>query len=103
MFVVRIDLKIRTEQRAAFRAYAGADGLRPRSFAGCVDYTFCEDLSEPTRVLLYEEWTTRDLFEVYKASDFFHATGARLREMLQEPPRSAYYESDDIFDSCVAE
>jgi quinol monooxygenase YgiN len=101
MFVVRVSLKIQSSHGEAFRAYAASEGLEPRKLPGCVEYSFCEDLAEPLRVLLYEEWASRPEFEAYKASSFFAATGTRLRGMLAEPPRSAYYESDDVFAACA--
>ena len=96
MFVVRIEMKVQPEQLGAFREYAGADGLEARKLPGCVDYTFCEEIGNPSRVLLYEEWSSRAQFEAYRASSVFLATGPRLRSMLAAPPKSAYYESDDV-------
>jgi quinol monooxygenase YgiN len=101
MFIARINLKLRAGQRAAFRDYAGAEGLQARTLAGCVDYSFFEDVGDPTRVLLYEEWASRKQFEAYKASPVFEAAGARLRPLLEEPPKSAYYESEDVYASCA--
>ena len=101
MFIVRIDLKIAEAARAAFRDYARSGGRDAYALPGCRDYSFCEDLADPTRVLLYEEWATREHFEAYRASTIFEAIGARLRPMLAAPPKSAYYESDDVFASCA--
>jgi quinol monooxygenase YgiN len=103
MFVARIALKIQDPQRDAFRRYAAAEGLAPRTLAGCVEYSFCENVSDPTRVLLYEEWASRDAFESYKASPMFAAVGARLQPMLAAAPKSAYYESENIFDTCAVQ
>jgi quinol monooxygenase YgiN len=102
MFIARIVLTIQDPQRDAFRQYAAGEGLGPRALAGCVDYSFCEDVAEPKRVLLYEEWATREAFESYKASPSFAAASARLQPMLAEPPRSAYYDSEDLFGGACA-
>jgi quinol monooxygenase YgiN len=101
MFIARIALKIKDQQRDAFRRFAAADGRAARALEGCVDYCFCEDVADPARVLLYEEWVTRDAFESYKASPVFEAAAARLQPMLAEVPKSAYYESDDLFRACA--
>jgi hypothetical protein len=37
----------------------------------------------------------------YRDSPVFKEAGAQLRPMLEEPPRSAYYESDDVFAACA--
>lgn len=101
MFIVRIDLDVRPEHRDALRAVAAEDGPTARGLPGCVDYTFCEDVLRPERVLLYEEWRSRAEFEAYRASLVFTQMGARLRPLLNAPPKSAYYESDDVFAQCA--
>jgi quinol monooxygenase YgiN len=101
MFVVRIEMKVRPEERDTFRDFVTADGLSARNLAGCIDYSFCEEVGNPQRVLLYEEWATREEFEAYRASSAFLSTGARLRPLLAEPPKSAYYESEDVFSACA--
>lgn len=68
---------------------------------GCVAYAFLEDVGDANSVMLYEEWASRDAFDAYKASPAFVAAGAKLRPMLAEPPKSAYYESEDLFTSCA--
>src|SRR5262249_17778783 len=101
MFVVRIEMKLRPEQRNAFQDYVRIDGLEARKLPGCVDYSFCEDVGNPLRVLLYEEWSTREQFDAYRASTVFSASGPRLRSMSAEPPKSAYYEADNVFEACA--
>ncbi len=101
MFVVRIDLKLRAEKRSAFHEYVRVEGRRARELDGCLDYSFCEDLDDPTRVILYEEWSSRAQFEAYRSSALFAATGARLRPMLAQGPDSAYYESENLFTTCA--
>ena len=101
MFVARIDLRIRPESRHAFHEYARSGVEDARALDGCVDYSFCEDVNDPTRIILYEEWRSRADFEAYKSSALFEATGARLRPMLAKAPSSAYYESDDLFATCA--
>lgn len=97
MFIARVELEIKPSEQDAFRAYASSDALEVRDLPGCVRYRFTEDVSEPSHVLLYEEWSSRAAFEAYKASPLFAAAGAKLRPMLSAPPTSAYYESDDVF------
>ena len=46
--------------------------------------------------------TTRDAFESYKGSAMFSTVGARLQAMLAESPKSAYYESDNVFGGACA-
>ncbi len=101
MFIARIALRLRAAQKDAFQAFVCGEGLEARKRPGCVDYSFLEDVTDPARVVLYEEWTNRQAFDAYKASPLFEAIGARLGPMLEAPPKSAYYESDDVFGSCA--
>jgi quinol monooxygenase YgiN len=101
MFIARVTLRIRPSDRAAFRAYAVEESRQARGLPGCVEYSFSEDVGDPARVLLYEEWANREQFEAYRESPLFKAAGAHLGPMLEEPPRSAYYESDDVFATCA--
>ncbi len=101
MFIARIELRIEPAARDAFRRYAAAEAVTARQLAGCVQYAFLEDVGDPLRVLLYEEWSTRATFDAYRGSSLFAAAGATLRPMLTEPPKSAYYESDDLFAACA--
>lgn len=91
MFIARISLVV--TDRDALRAFAGAEVAAARALPGCVDYRFCEDVTSPNRILLYEEWTDRDSFEAYKSSPLFAKAGAAIRPLLAEPPQSAYYDS----------
>jgi quinol monooxygenase YgiN len=101
MFIARVTLTIQDRQRDEFRRFASAEALEARALAGCVEYAFCEDVADPSRVLLYEEWSSRDAFEAYKKSALFEASGARLMPMLAGAPKSSYYESDDLFGACA--
>jgi len=101
MFIARIELAIKPSERSAFRAYVAEEAPLVRALAGCVRYRFSEDVTEPSHVLLYEEWASRAEFEAYKSSPLFTGAGATLGPMLAAPPSSAYYESDDVFTSCA--
>jgi quinol monooxygenase YgiN len=101
MFIARVTLRIRASDRLGFRAYAVEESRRARDLPGCVEYAFFEDVSDAARVLLYEEWANRESFEAYRDSSLFKEAGAHLRPMLEEPPKSAYYESEDVFAACA--
>lgn len=101
MFVVRVELSIQETKREDLRAFVVSEAREARKLAGCKEYAFCEDIAEPLRVLLYEEWATRADFEAYRNSAIFTASGAHLRPLLSKPPRSAYYDSDDVFSTCA--
>ena len=102
MIIARIELELQPSQQPSFRHYARSEAARARVLEGCVRYAFHEDVADPLRVLLYEEWTSREAFEAYKASPLFAEAGQHLRPMLAAPPKSAYYESEDLFARCGA-
>lgn len=97
MFIARIVLEIQEPHREAFRRFANGEALAARALDGCVEYAFAEDVADPTRVFLYEEWSSKAAFEAYKQSPVFAASGANLRPLLAAPPKSAYYESENVF------
>ena len=97
MFVIRIQLTLQAATRDAFRQWVVDAGLAARALTGCVEYTFGEDVADPLRVILYEEWTTQADFEAYKQSAVFAATSERLRPMLAQPPKSAYFRAENVF------
>jgi quinol monooxygenase YgiN len=101
MFIARVTLRIRPSEQAGFSAYALEESRQARDLPGCVEYAFYADVGDPARVLLYEEWANREQFEAYRQSSLFKAAGAHLVPMLAEPPRSAYYESEDLFAACA--
>ena len=101
MFIARVALQIQSSHQTAFRSFATSEGKAARALPGCVEYRFCEDVADPTQILLYEEWADRAAFEAYKASKLFTDAGTVLGPMLAAAPRSAYYEADDIFESCA--
>lgn len=54
------------------------------------------DPSDPDRVLLYEEWSTRDAAEAYMHSEYFRASADVLFPLMTGTPDSAYYEAERV-------
>lgn len=97
MFIARIALEV--DDLEAFRRHAALEVVAVRALPGCVTYRFCQDVTTPSEVLLYEEWSSASSFEAYKSSPLFEEISAGLMPLLTAPPKSAYYESDDLFEA----
>ena len=68
----------------------------PDAFAGCELFVVSVESSGAERVVLAEEWRSREDFERYTGSDQFAATMAAVGPLLAGPPNSAYYESERV-------
>lgn len=56
MIVVTGIFEIAPESLDAARGLAGPMGRASRAEAGCAAYAFYQDLEDPTRIRIYEEW-----------------------------------------------
>ena len=68
----------------------------PEAFAGCELFVVSVESAGAERVVLAEEWSSRDDFERYTSSDQFAATMAAVGPLLAGPPNSAYYEAERV-------
>jgi len=97
MFTVRVAARVRPEGRKAFVAQLKKEEHEvPESFTGCERFSVYSDPAEPTNVLLYEEWQSRDAFDAYRTSDYFEASGAILFPLIDGAPDSAYFEAERV-------
>jgi quinol monooxygenase YgiN len=95
MFTVRVALQVRSPDRERFVAQLQTERREvPGQFDGCERFDVCCDTEDPTRILLYEEWLSREAFDAYRTSDYFAAGGAVLFPLIDGEPASAYYESE---------
>ncbi len=61
--------------------------VRPsRKDRGCLRYDLCQDLSEPTRFAMLEEWESEEALEAHLAQPWLRAAVAGLMHMLAGRP-----------------
>ncbi|MGO8877798.1 MAG: putative quinol monooxygenase [Acidimicrobiales bacterium] len=97
MFTVRVAVRVLPEGRSAFLAQLEKEAHEvPELFDGCERYGIYSESSEPESVFVYEEWTSRAAFDVYRTSDYFMQAGAVLYPLMDGVPDSAYYESERV-------
>jgi len=61
--------------------------VRPsRKDRGCLRYNLCQDLSEPTRFAMLEEWESEEALEAHLAQPWLRAAVGRLTHMLADRP-----------------
>ncbi len=97
MFTVRVAARVRAEGREMFVEQLKKEEREvPAQFTGCERFRVYADPAEPTSVLLYEEWQSREAFDAYRTSDYFGASGAILFPLIDGAPDSAYFESERV-------
>jgi quinol monooxygenase YgiN len=94
MFVARVNLVTTADGRQMLIDQLSRETTEtPANFAGCERFDVSVSSTDPHRVRLLEEWTSREAFDLYRESDFFAHAMAKLGPCLAEPPDSAYYDA----------
>ena len=97
MFCVRVELRVQPEGRdRLLDRLKREESEVPDRFAGCERFAVFSDPSDPDRILLYEEWSTRDAAEAYMHSEYFRASADVLFPLMTGTPDSAYYEAERV-------
>jgi quinol monooxygenase YgiN len=97
MLTVRVAVRVQPEGRDLFVAQLKKESQEvPDRFDGCERFDVYCDPTDAGSALIYEEWTSRDAFDAYRASAYFEAGGAVLFPLLDGAPDSAYYESERV-------
>jgi quinol monooxygenase YgiN len=68
----------------------------PSKFEGCELFVVSVDTTEPNTMMIAEEWTTRDRFDAYQASEHFAAIMNVAGPCLAGPPSSAHFVGDRV-------
>jgi quinol monooxygenase YgiN len=86
---------IRTKPGRTDEIIDGLTDILPdtRAFAGCNRLDVVQDVDDPTRIALIEEWDSKEQFAAYRAWRAETGTGlARWADALAEPPAIRVYE-----------
>lgn len=94
--VVRVLLKVRTDQREAFIRYLEDETQKVKQLSGCERYALYRATGDDDSFLLYEEWASADAFAAYQSSDLLKQSFQVLGPMLAGPPESAYYAAEAV-------
>ena len=65
----------------------------PERFSGCERFAVFSDPTDPDSLLLYEEWTNKEVADAYLKSDELQESRAALFPLIDGSPDSAYYEA----------
>jgi quinol monooxygenase YgiN len=68
----------------------------PSKFEGCELFVVSVDTAEPNTMMIAEEWSTRDRFDAYQASEHFAAIMNVAGPCLAGPPSSAYFVGERV-------
>lgn len=86
MIVVNVMVETSAENIAAMQAAIAEMETASRAEAGCIDYTFCVELNDPTRLRVVENW-----LDVAALSEHFRTPhmAAFNAVMAENPPVKA--------------
>lgn len=85
MIIVRAQVESSIESIETLRGALVEMEKASRAEEGCHDYTFCQEIGDPTRLRIVELWESMDALRVHFATPHM----ARFREsMAAAPPKS---------------
>jgi quinol monooxygenase YgiN len=96
MMVIRVVLKVKPEQEAAFAAFLADESAAVRQLDGCLRYALFKATDAEHTYLLYEEWASQAAFDAYKAGPLLKKSFEVLGPMMAGPPDSAYFTADKV-------
>lgn len=95
MFTIRVAACVHPDGHDQFVAHLQREQQEvPARFDGCQRFAVYCRPDDANSILIYEEWRSRDDFDVYRTSEYFTASGAVLFPLMDGAPDSAYYESE---------
>lgn len=93
MIVVILRLVVHPEQRdeslRVLRTLVGPTQVQP----GCLSCCVCQDIDEPERLLILQEWTSWAVLAQHMRSDDYRKLLA-VMDMAREPPNVAFHTID---------
>ena len=79
---------VREDMIDEFIAVAAEKLIRPsRAEPGCVQYDLCQDLADPCKFAMVENWGSEEKLAVHLAQDSLKAVVAELISMVEGPPK----------------
>ncbi len=81
MLVVTGIIEIDESSVAAAKELAGPMGTASRAEPGCHAYAFYQDLEDPTRIRIYEEWEDQAALDAHFATPHMAAFGEGLGKL----------------------
>jgi quinol monooxygenase YgiN len=91
-----VDSRIRPERFDEFKQVLGDTLGATRAYDGCRSVLTLVDQDVPGRILLYEEWDSRDHQQKYIAWRMETGLMEALAPFVSEPPAISLYDSTDI-------
>lgn len=96
MMVIRVVLKVKPEQEAAFTGFVADESAAVRKLDGCVRYELFKATGAEHTYLLYEEWAGQEAFDAFKAGPMLKKSFEVLGPMMDGPPDSAYFAAKKV-------
>ena len=96
MLVIRVELKVKPEEKTNFVEFVKGHNAESKEFEGCLWFETYRSLSQEDTFVIYEEWQSQETFDVYKNSDLFKRSMQTFGAMFAGPPNSAYYSAESL-------
>ena len=90
MFVLSVDLRLKTENAESFVAKAIENAAQSRKESGCRQFDVLVDPKEPTRVMLYEVYVDEKAFEAHQQTAHFKKYLAEAVPLLASRERHVW-------------
>jgi quinol monooxygenase YgiN len=78
-----ITYDVHPDDHDAFRRIAGNHAAASGTYPGCVRFSVSEDVLDPNRFHLVEQWADQEHLDAHFASPAFQATSAAIKEQIR--------------------
>ena|ERR1043166_6543521 len=93
MFILVVNIQVKSEHLEAFRAATVENATNSRTEPGVARFDFLQQTDDPTRFLLVEVYRTHDAIAEHKLTAHYILWAEKTAEMFAEPRTRALYEN----------
>jgi quinol monooxygenase YgiN len=87
MIYVVATASVKPDMRAAFKQGAGACIAATRREEGCLLYDLHESITDPTRFVFVEQWTSREALGAHGRAEHMHEWRKIVKECVSAPTK----------------
>jgi (4S)-4-hydroxy-5-phosphonooxypentane-2,3-dione isomerase len=99
MYILVVNILIKPEYVAAFRAATIVNATNSRKEPGVARFDFLQQTDDPTRFVLVEAYRDQDAIVAHKQTAHYLTWADQVADMFAEPRTRALYQNVDPADS----
>lgn len=92
MIIVAGTVFVRADKLAEAKQLALTMAKATKAEAGCLDYTFYNDLENPSKFFIFETWETQEALTQHFQTEHMHVFNESLPNVLASKPYITRYE-----------